>query len=232
MEEAFVSWSGGKDSCLAYYRAVASGIKVRYLLNMVTEEGKWSRSHGLSSELLRVQAEALGIPLVQQRATDNNYEAEFKKALKAFKKEGITTGIFGDIDFNEHRQWIDRVCAAGGVTPRLPLWMKNQEKILRDFINLGFESVIVATNADFLGEEWLGRKIDSAFLADLKELRKTKNMTPCGEAGEYHTYVINGPLFGKRVEIKETSKELKDGHWFLRITQCELKSKRKPRRQN
>jgi len=227
MPEAFVSWGGGKDCCLACYRAIASGIKVRYLLNMVTEDGQWSRSHGLSAELLRVQAKALGIPLIQQRTTRASYEAEFKSALFSFVREGITSGVFGDIDFNEHREWIERVCSAGGVTPYLPLWGQDQEEILKDFIHLGFESVVVATKADLLGEEWLGRKIDSAFLGELNELRKTKSITPCGEAGEYHTYVINGPLFRRRIEIQEARKELKDGHWFLRITKCELKPKRK-----
>lgn len=227
MSEAFVSWSGGKDSCLACYRAIASGIRVRYLLNMVTEDGRWSRSHGLSTELVRAQAQALGIPLVQKQTTGTSYEAEFKNALLAFKQEGITLGVFGDIDFNAHRQWIERVCSAGSVTPILPLWGQDHEEILKGFIQLGFESVVVATKADLLGEEWLGRKIDAAFLAELNELRKTKDITPCGEAGEYHTYVINGPLFRKRMEITEASKEMKDGHWFLRITKYALKSKSK-----
>lgn len=225
MSQAFVSWSGGKDSCLACYRAIASGTKVRHLLNMVTEDGRWSRSHGLSAELLRAQGEAIGIPLVQKETTDTNYEAEFKNALLAFRREGITAGVFGDIDFNEHRQWIDRVCSAAGITAHLPLWGQDQEKILKDFIDLGFESVVVATKADLLGKEWLGRRIDPDFLADLRRLRNTKHITPCGEAGEYHTYVINGPLFSKRIEILETSKELKDGHWFLSIGKYESKPK-------
>jgi diphthine-ammonia ligase len=222
--EAFVSWSGGKDSCLACYRAIASGINVRYLLNMVTEEGQWSRSHGLSAELLRVQAEAMGISLVQKQTADSDYETEFKNALLAFKQEGITAGIFGDIDFNAHREWIERVCSAGGVTPVLPLWEQDQQEIFKDFINLGFESVVIATRADFLGEEWLGRKLNRRFIADLSKLG---NITPCGEAGEYHTYVINGPLFHKRIQIMESSKERKNDHWFLRITRYTLKSKSK-----
>ncbi len=227
MSEAFVSWSGGKDSCLACYRAIVSGINVRYLLNMITEDGQWSRSHGLSTELLRVQAKALGIPLVQKQTTKASYETDFKNTLLAFQQGGITEGVFGDIDFNEHRQWIDRVCSAGGLTPLFPLWEQDQEEILKDFIRSGFESVVVATRADLLGEEWLGRKVDAAFLTDLKELGKTRSITLCGEAGEYHTFVINGPLFSRRIEIQEASKELKDGHWFFRISRCELKSKRK-----
>jgi diphthine-ammonia ligase len=90
---------------------------------------------------------------------------------------------------------------------------------MREFIALGFEAVVVATRADLLGEEWLGRKLDSDFLADLAKL---ENITPCGEAGEYHTLVINGPLFQKRIEIIEANRVLNNGHWLLDIVKCEL----------
>lgn len=225
MIQAFVSWSGGKDSCLACYRAMKSGIEPRYLLNMVTEEGQWSRSHGLSAELLRAQAEAIGIPLVQQRTGDSTYETEFKNAVGGFKQHGVTAGVFGDIDFNAHREWIDRVCSDAGVTPYLPLWLQDQNEIMQDFIDLGFESVVVATKSDLLGEEWVGRRVDADFLADLRELSRTKSITPCGEAGEYHSYVIDGPFFRKRVSILETGKEQKGDHWFLRINRYQLDNK-------
>ena len=222
MEQAFISWSGGKDCCLACYRATANGLQIRYLVNMVTEDGQRSRSHGLAAKWLQMQAQAIGIPLIQRPTTSANYEAEFKSTLLALKQEGITAGVFGDIDFNAHREWIDRVCSETGITPYLPLWEENQNKLLREFIDLGFEAVVVATRADMLGEDWLGRKLDSDFLADLAKL---ENITPCGEAGEYHTLVINGPLFQKRIEIIEANKVLRDGHWFLDIVRCELKSK-------
>lgn len=225
MPEAFVSWSGGKDCCHACYKAICNNFKVRYLLNMVTEDASVSRSHGLSADLLRVQSEAIGMPLVQQRTTHSAYKEEFIKALVVFRQEGITTGIFGDIDFNEHRGWIEDVCAAGGITPIFPLWQSDQEQLIREFINTGFESIVVATRADILGEEWLGRRVDRTFISDLKELEGKKTITPCGEAGEYHTYVINGPLFKRRIEIKESSKELEDKHWFLRIRQYNLRPK-------
>ena len=109
MTEAFVSWSGGKDCCYACYRAISSNFKVRYLLNMVTEDARVSKSHGLSADLLRVQSEAMGIPLLQQRTTHSSYKDEFIKALIAFRQEGITTGIFGDIDFNELHECIENV---------------------------------------------------------------------------------------------------------------------------
>jgi diphthine-ammonia ligase len=222
MEKAFVSWSGGKDCCLACHHATADGLRIRYLLNMVTEDGQRSRSHGLATRWLQMQAQAIGIPLMQRQATTANYESEFKRALLALKKEGITAGVFGDIDFNAHREWIDRVCAETSIKPHLPLWLENQNKLMNESINLGFEAVVVATRADLLGEEWIGRKINSEFLADLA---KFDNITPCGEAGEYHTLIINGPLFQKRLEITEANKVLRDGHWFLDIVRCELKSK-------
>ena len=122
MEQVFASWSGGKDSCFACYRAVSSGLEVRRLLNMITEDGKRSWTHGLSSEVLQIQAQAIGIPLVQRRTTWANYETDFKDALLAFKSEGISGGVFGDIDLEEHRRWNERMCQQAGITPHLPLW--------------------------------------------------------------------------------------------------------------
>lgn len=225
MHQVFTSWSGGKDCCLACYRASISGLKVRYLANMVTEDGKRSWTHGLSSELLQVQSQAIGIPLVQRRTTRDNYEAEFKSMLRAFRQEGVDGGVFGDIDFNEHRQWIDRVCQEVDVIPHLPLWGESQDKIMREFIDLGFEAVVVAAKADLFGEEILGQKVDLDFIKHLEELRETKEITPCGEAGEYHTFVTDGPIFNQRVEILETNRVLREGHWFLEILNSDLVSK-------
>ncbi len=226
VEQAFASWSGGKDCCLACYRAAANGVKSSYLVNMVTEDGKRSWSHGLAARWLQMQAQAMGIPLIQRQTTSANYEAEFQNLLRSLNNEGVTTGVFGDIDFEEHRQWIERICLAGGIIPCLPLWGEAQTEILKDFIASGFEAVVVATKADLMGEEWLGRKIDLDFLADLAELSKAKNITPCGEAGEYHTLVINGPLFRKRIEIVKANKVLREGHWFYEILRCRLRARK------
>jgi len=225
MHQVFTSWSGGKDSCFACYRAIVSGLKVRYLANMITEDGKRSRTHGQSPELLQAQSQAIGIPLVQRLTTWDNYEAEFKNMLLTFKQEGVEGGVFGDIDIEEHRQWIERVCHEVDITPYQPLWGQSQDKIMRDFIDSGFKAVVVVTKADLLGEEWLGRKIDLDFIKHLDELREMKDITLCGEAGEYHTFVTDGPLFNQRIEILESGKVLRDEHWFLEILQCELRSK-------
>jgi len=225
MHQVFVSWSGGKDSCLACYQAVVSGLKVRYLLNMITEDGRRSWTHGQSVELLQAQSQAIGIPLIQRQTTMANYEAEFKDALLSLKQEGVTGGVFGDIDIEEHRQWIERICGEVALTPHLPLWGQAQEKILGSFIASGFEAVVVVAKADLFGKEWLGRKIDLDFLSHLDELRETKDITPCGEAGEYHTFVTDGPLFNQRIEILETNTVLREGYWFLEISKHSLRAK-------
>ena len=140
--------------------------------------------------------------------------------LQAFKQEGIEGGVFGDIDFNPHREWIEGVCRETGITPHLPLWLEDQRKLMEEFIDAGFIAVVVAVKAEFLGEETLGKRIDRGFLASLG-----KDITPCGEAGEYHTLVIDGPIFQKRLEILNTRKVLREGIRFLEILSADIKDK-------
>jgi uncharacterized protein (TIGR00290 family) len=176
--------------------------------------------------VLQVQSEAIGIPLVQRLTSRGTYEAVFKETIRDLKREGVKGGVFGDIDFNEHRQWIERICRDTDITPYLPLWEEKQDKIMRDFVKLGFESVVVAAKSEFFGEDILGRKVDAGFIRQLEEMKKTDDITLCGEAGEYHTIVIDGPLFQKRVEIIAADKVLRDGIWFLDILEARLKDKR------
>jgi len=154
-----------------------------------------------------------------------NYEAEFKNMLLDLKQKGVNGGVFGDIDLEEHRQWVERVCQQVEMTPYLPLWGQSQETVLSDFVRLGFEAIVVAVRADLFGEEWLGQKVDLDFINYLVELRETEDFTLCGEAGEYHTLVTDGPIFNQRLEILETNKVLREGHWFLEILKGDLKSK-------
>jgi len=225
MHQVFTSWSGGKDSCLACYQAMEDGLKVHYLLNMITEDGRQSWTHGQSVELLQAQSQATGIPLIQRQTTMSNYETEFKNALLSLKQGGVTGGIFGDIDLEEHRQWIERMCGEVNITPHLPLWGQAQEKVLSSFISSGFEAVVVVAKADLFGEEWLGRKVDPDFLSYLYELRQKHGIQLCGEAGEYHTFVTDGPLFKQRIEILETSTISREGYRFLEISKYALRTK-------
>jgi uncharacterized protein (TIGR00290 family) len=224
MHRVFTSWSGGKDCCLALHRAKTGGMDIRYLANMVTQDGQRSCSHGISAAVIKKQAGALGIPIAQRPTTSDTYEAEFTKMLLDFKREGIEGGVFGDIDFSPHREWIERVCGGAGITFHLPLWQESQKKLMEEFIDAGFQAVVVAVKTELLGEEVLGRKVDRKFLAYLAAL--DKGITLCGEAGEYHTLVIDGPLFQKRLEITESEKVTRGDHHFLEILKIELKAKK------
>ena len=222
MSSVFVSWSGGKESSLACYRAKANGLTPSYLLNMTSEDGSRSRTHGLVREVLSLQAGAIGISLIQRKTSWKNYEDNFKKTVLELKEAGIEGGVFGDIDLEEHRAWVKRVCKEIGIRAHLPLWGKQQRKILEDFINFGFEAIVVAIISDTLDETWLGRKVDHKFL---KDITRIKSNTPCGEAGEYHTLVTDGPIFKKRMRIVETKTHQRGEQRFLDISRCILEDK-------
>ncbi len=213
--KAFCCWSGGKESALSYYRLKKEKkIEVSCLLNMSNKDGKHSRTHGVSSALLQAQAKAVGIPLIQRKATWKTYEEEFKKAVLDLKRKGIRVGIFGDIDLQEHRDWVERVCRDAGITPILPLWKGEREKLLGEFIQAGFKTIIVATNVDFLNKEWLGREMNRELI---EELRVLGGIDLCGERGEYHTFVYDGPIFKKFVDFTIEKKILRDKRWLLKL---------------
>lgn len=209
--KAFVSWSSGKESCLSLFR-MQKELDVKYLFNMIDEDGKHSRSHRLDKKLIQLQAEALGIPLIQQSSTWQSYEDVFKRTVAKFKNEGIAAGVFGDIDIQQHRDWVENVCAHVDIKSILPLWQEKREKLVREFIDAGFKAVVVVVNEKYLGKEWLGRIIDESFISDLKSLPE---VDIAGEKGEYHTFVYEGPNFKNPVAFSEGQKVYNNGYWFL-----------------
>jgi diphthine-ammonia ligase len=223
MKKVIVSWSGGKDSCLACYKAMELGYNVSYLLNTISNEYKRVRFHGIKDTLLQKQAHAIDIPLLQIETTADSYEQEFKEAVRGVLSEGIGGMVFGDI-FLHMREFADKICQELCIQAIEPLCGYNPEEILLDFINSGFEAVIVATQANLLGKEWLGRKLDKSFLKDIKRL---KNADVCGENGEFHSIVIDGPIFKQRIDIVKSHKILREGYWFLDIEEYRLITKNK-----
>ncbi|MCM8781985.1 MAG: diphthine--ammonia ligase [Candidatus Omnitrophica bacterium] len=214
---AISSWSGGKDSCLACYKAIQKGYRVKYLLNFISRETKRCCFHGIEASLLKLQAELIGIPLVQKEVTADmkEYEKEFKTAVSELKKEAQTM-IFGDIYLDEHKNWVDRVCGELDITPVAPLWHNSPETILEEFIEMGFKTIVVSCHADKFGKDFVGKIVDSGLLNELK----TRKICPCGENGEFHTFVIDGPIFKRGIEILESEPVFKEGfwkHWFLDI---------------
>lgn len=212
--KAACSWSGGKDCAMALYEAQNSGMVVTHLLNMTTEDGSQSRTHGIDASWLRLQSEAMGIPLIQKATSWDSYEKIFKEALREIRNNGITTVIFGDIDLIQHKQWVEKVCYETEITPILPLWQKERENLLNLFIESGFKAIITATDATYLGEEWLGREVDKAFVEDMKSL---DNIDLCGEKGEYHTFVYSSPIFQKPITFSFGNNILYNNNWLLEL---------------
>ncbi|MEM2086441.1 MAG: diphthine--ammonia ligase [Archaeoglobaceae archaeon] len=211
--KAFASWSGGKDSCLALYKALQSGAEVKLLLNTITEDGLYSRSHGIRAEVLKKQAEAIGIDILQIKTSWGDYEKNYKEALLRLKSEGFTHGVFGDIDLEVHREWIEKVCRSVGIEVVLPLWKMKREEIVREFINAGFRAVVCSVKESILGKEWLGKEIDESFIEEMKK----RSVDVCGENGEFHTFVYDGPLFKKPLKLKFGEIRQRKGYNFIEI---------------
>lgn len=195
---AFSSWSGGKDSCLALYRAEKQGIRVPYLFTMIEEGGLRSRSHGLRNELLQAQAEAMAKTWEFRKATWGDYEAEFLGYLQHKREQGITHGVFGDIDLEPHREWVKRVCETEGIQHLLPLWQESRQDLIREFVRAGFLARIVTLDTRRVPEEYLGR----LFTEDLIEDFEAMGVDACGENGEFHTVVLDGPVFRHAIEVE------------------------------
>lgn len=212
------SWSGGKDSCLACYKAMQEGYEIKYLLNFISRESKRGCFHGIEGRLLQLQADLIGIPLVQEEVSPDmqKYEEEFKAAVSRLQAKGMQAMVFGDIYLLEHESWIERVCGDLRIKAVEPLWELPVEKIIAEFLESGFKAAIVSCKADVMGEEFIGRYIDMDLISQLKN----KGICPCGENGEFHTLVVDGPIFKKRIEIVKAEPILKEGfwkHWFMDI---------------
>jgi uncharacterized protein (TIGR00290 family) len=179
---------------LALHRALTSGYRVEALLAMFDEEGGRSRSHGLAPHLLHAQARALGIPLVTRGASWATYETEFITATRELAAKGLHYGLFGDIDLEPHRAWEEKVCAAAGIEAVLPLWQEPRAALVEEFLALGYRARVVCTNGRWLNGSFCGRLFDAAFLGDLPP-----GVDACGENGEFHTFVFDGPRFAEPV---------------------------------
>jgi len=221
------SWSGGKDSCLVLFKAIQKGYEISILLNFISEEYKRCCFHGVSSELMNIQAEAIQIPIVQKSvpAGMEEYENQFKLAVNELKEKRKIQGmVFGDVYLEEHKSWVDRVCNDLGIIPIEPLWNLPAEKVVKEFIDIGFKAIVISAKADLFEEDFLGREINYDLISEIKK----KNICCCGENGEFHTFVYDGPIFKKKIIINETEKILKEGfwkHWFLDIKKYKIEQK-------
>ena len=218
-----VSWSGGKDSCFACYKAIQGGHDVAQLLVMMSNNST-SNFHMTSSALLDAQSQAVGIPVVKWVAAPDTYEQDFKRALLEMKAKGAGGLVTGDVyDVALHEAgWLDRVCNEVGLEPVKPLWHHDTGRIINEFINFGFRAIVVRVKSELLGLEWLGRQVNERFVEDLAKLG---TVDPCGERGEFHTFVTDGPLFKNRIEILEAEKTALNGYGRLEIKRFNVQQK-------
>lgn len=221
-QRAFCSFSGGKDSCLALYLARQAGFTVDTLITMMDETGQFSRSHGVPLAVMQAQAAALGCTLIAPAATWQNYQNQFVAALHACASEGITTGVFGDIDLQAHKDWEEQVCAQAQVRAYLPLWGKTRSWVVQHVLQLGFKPFVVCVDARYLDNSYCGVDFDAEFIVRLPHA-----VDIAGENGEFHTFVTNGPGFKAPVPIKALAVLAKPalvnpnndhpGYWFAQI---------------
>ena len=191
-------------------------------MNFVSKDER-CMSHGLDSKLIAAQSQAIEIPIVQRQVTWDTYEQGFKIAIRELKRTGVSGVVFGDVDIQEHKDWVDRICNELNIKPVMPLWGLDPKQILTDFVDDGFEAIVVMVKVDLLSEEWLGRKVDRNFVSDLLKLESKVHL--CGELGEYHTFVFDGPLFKRRLEILDSEKIARNGYRFLDISKYKISGK-------
>ena len=207
---AAVSWSGGKDCCLAFMRALESFEPV-VLLTMFGEDGTRSRSHGLTPAVIAAQAGRLNLPACSERCSWSTYTDQYVKLLESAKRHDVTHVVFGDIMGDAHREWNERVCAAHDLTPVMPLWGQPTLALAQDFLACGGVAKFVTVRPPLLDESWLGLALDNATLQRLQVL----GVDPCGEFGEYHTVVTACPAFSSPLTLVPGRKVLSGGCWAL-----------------
>ena len=212
-QKFIVSYSGGKDSTLALYHAMQIG-KAIGLIVMLEEQGLRSRSHAMSMEIIQAQANALGLPIITASSSWNDYETEFLKLLAHAKQQGAEVLVTGDLDMPEHGCWHDRITQQAGLKLCMPLWQRPHREVIEEFIQLGFKTMIVTVNLD------LGMKVDDlgkVLTLDYIQELENRGIDPCGEGGEFHSTVINGPLFTAPIAVRKGDILYHENYAFLAL---------------
>jgi len=220
-----VSWSGGKDSAYAYCLARQQGHQVVSFFTLMLSEEK-SSFHMLPTNIIDAQASVAGVLFVKQVSSDKSYETDFIALLENFKNQGVEGIVTGDIcEVAGHEPgWLERICQKVGLIAIKPLWMSNTHQIYQNYLKSGLSATVVRTNKT-LGVDWLGRVLDRQFYVDIQKL---PGVDPCGEGGEYHTLITDGPHFKQKIELVETEKKcLDNGSGYLEIKKWTLTPKKK-----
>ena len=220
-EEVLFCWSGGKDSAMALHALRAAGnCRVVALLTTITDEYDRISMHGVRRVLLERQAESLGLPLhpvlIPPQCVNATYEERMKQALEEHFAHGVRRVAFGDIFLEDLRAYREKNLAQVGMQAIFPIWKRDTRELAREFVQQGFRAVAVCVDPRVLDASFAGRELDASFFADL-----SPNVDPCGENGEFHTFVFDGPIFKSPIACRVGEKALRDGFCFCDLLPVE-----------
>ena len=203
IENAFFNWSGGKDSALALYQVLQSKqFNIKFLLTNVNAVHNRISMHGVRRSLLEEQAASIGIPLqtmeLPEQPTMIEYEQMMIKKMHQLKDASCTKAIFGDIFLEDLKNYREQKLKEAGIEGVFPLWKMNTSKLINEFIASGFKAIIVCVNESYLDKSFCGRIIDKSFVNDLPS-----GVDACGENGEFHSFVFDGPIFKQAIKFSK-----------------------------
>ncbi len=214
MKKILFSWSGGKDSAIALHEVQQSGeYEIVSLLTTITQDYDRISMHGVRRVLLEEQARTLDIPLhqiwISPKTTNEEYESKMSEAMNFYKTQGVDTVAFGDLFLEDIRNYRDEKLSLVGMKGLYPVWERDTKQFIKDFLSLGFKAILTCIDPRKLDKEFAGRIIDENFIADLPD-----EVDPCGENGEFHTFVFAAPNFKHEIEFEIGEKVLRDGFYF------------------
>jgi len=217
-EKVLFAWSGGKDSAMALYEVQKSRkYDVAALLTTITQDYDRVSMHGVRRALLEEQAALLGFPLetvlISKRSSNEEYEAKMKDMLIRYKKESITSVVFGDIFLEDLKKYREDNLAKVGLKGVFPIWKRVTRELAAAFIDLGFRAIITCVDSKFLDKSFAGRAFDKQFLSELP-----CGVDPCGENGEFHSFVYDGPTFSRGITFEKGQVVLRDSRFYY----CDL----------
>lgn len=228
MKKAYFNWSTGKDSALALYKILQNNnYQIETLITTVNQEFKRVSMHGVHEKLLEEQALSIGLPLKKiyfpEDVLMELYDSIMKKSLSGLVAKGFEYSIFGDIFLEDLKKYRENKLAEINLKGVFPLWNRDSKELIKEFISLGFKAITVSVNAKLLDESFVGRKVDEAFIKDLP-----LDVDVCGENGEFHTFVYDGPIFSHPIKFKVGEKVLKsyrsddNNTWDTSFWYCDL----------
>ncbi|MEM4409904.1 MAG: diphthine--ammonia ligase [Candidatus Caldarchaeum sp.] len=207
-----VSWSSGKDSVMTLHHVLQAGYEVAGLLCTVTDTYRRVSMHGVREELLEKQSSSLGLPLIKAfippNCSNQTYESVMQQVCLDLKNNGVESVAFGDIFLEDVRRYREKNLRVVGMNGLFPLWGRRTADLARTFFQLGYKAIVVVVDLEKLPKTYVGREYDLSFLEDLPD-----GCDPCGENGEFHTFVYSGPLFSKPVEFTVGGKVVRDGRF-------------------